>query len=257
MCNLQEADLAWADLSGADLDGADLTNADLHNSNLDGADLEAAMLEGVDFSDVRFNQLTKLANIRWGEDLISASESSRRFDNARITYRKLKVWHQSQGYYDLAGEFHFREWVCARKQAQREFLMALHPKLPKFMKSIHRRDRCKKLLRFLLLAFYDQLFGFGERPFRVFRFALIMIAVFAPVHFQYSPFDLSQAGMWEFWNRLWTSAYFSGVSFTGLGYGNWDEYPSIWRISLGVVESVLGGLLLALFLVTFTRKWMR
>ena len=48
------------------------------------------------------------------------------------------------------------------------------------------------------------------------------------------------------------------ASFTALGYGNWAPEPQGWagRV-LGAGESFMGVFMMALFLVTFTRKMTR
>jgi len=69
-------------------------------------------------------------------------------------------------------------------------------------------------------------------------------------------------GCWEiFGSGIWKSLYFSGVSFTALGYGDWVATlhiaPEGWPRLIGVIESLVGISLIALFLVTFTRKMTR
>ena len=62
--------------------------------------------------------------------------------------------------------------------------------------------------------------------------------------------------------RLFGNAlYFSAVSFTALGYGEWvnldnDLTSDIIR-GLGAFESLVGISMMALLLVTFFRKWTR
>ncbi|MBI4337972.1 MAG: pentapeptide repeat-containing protein [Chloroflexi bacterium] len=120
---------------------------------------------------------------------------------------------------------------------------------------------CANLGAVARLNFYEQLFGYGERPWRVVRAAAAVIGGFAAAYFPYLPFthlELSWSGMKTLWQLLWKALYFSGVSFTSLGYGGWVETlriaPMGWTRYLGAVESLLGVFLVALFLVTFTRK---
>jgi hypothetical protein len=77
--------------------------------------------------------------------------------------------------------------------------------------------------------------------------------LFASIHF-----------IWGFpshaWADIWRSLYFSAVSFTAIGYGGWvtgADAPSTWTKWFGVTESFIGVFLIALFLVTFTRRWTR
>ncbi|KPK21624.1 MAG: hypothetical protein AMJ76_02205, partial [Dehalococcoidia bacterium SM23_28_1] len=54
------------------------------------------------------------------------------------------------------------------------------------------------------------------------------------------------------------SLYYSAVSFPALGYGHWAPEPQGWAGRfLGAGESFIGVFMMALFLVTFTRKMTR
>lgn len=52
-------------------------------------------------------------------------------------------------------------------------------------------------------------------------------------------------------------ANLSAASFTALGYGSWASQPSVWAKGIGAAEAVIGVFMMALFLVTFTRKMVR
>ena len=85
-----------------------------------------------------------------------------------------------------------------------------------------------------------------------------VIGLFALAYFPYSGLPCFQAGCWaRLWEGIWISLYFSGASFTALGYASWAPQLDSWVKYLGVVESFLGVFLIALFLVTFTRKMTR
>ena len=62
-----------------------------------------------------------------------------------------------------------------------------------------------------------------------------------------------------FWGNLdvLDSLYFSAVSFTALGYGNWVVEPIGWVKVLGAIEAFLGIFMMALLLVTIVRRWAR
>lgn len=63
---------------------------------------------------------------------------------------------------------------------------------------------------------------------------------------------------WE-WSAFGKSLYFSAVSFTAVGYGGWIKAADYnwWVRGIGVFESFIGVFMMALFLVTFTRKMTR
>ena len=87
---------------------------------------------------------------------------------------------------------------------------------------------------------------------------LIMIA-FTIVYFPYSRSYCFDWPCWqEFGITLGKAFYFSGVSFTAVGYGEWVDTQDVGVFRyVGFLESLFGILLTALFLVTLTKKMMR
>jgi hypothetical protein len=170
-------------------------------------------------------QIDNLATAPWG-DYVLAEEAAGQFDEAASTYRTLKQCHTYAGMYDIAGEFHYREMEARRKLAWKErrlpYAVAMY------------------CLRFL--------YGYGERPERVIAWAAAVILGFAIGHWLSGTVD----------RGFLDALYYSAVSFTALGYGAWAPTPQGWAGKfLGVGESLLGVFMMALFLVTFTRKMTR
>ncbi len=128
--------------------------------------------------------------------------------------------------YDIAGEFHYREMEARRKLAWGKL------RLP-YASAMY-------ALRFL--------YGYGERPERVIGWAAAVVFGLALVHWAFG----TVAG--GFLDAL----YYSAVAFTALGYGEWAPDPQGWAGRfLGAGESFMGVFMMALFLVTFTRKMTR
>jgi len=128
--------------------------------------------------------------------------------------------------YDIAGEFHYREMEARRKLAW----------------------RIRRLPYALTMNALRFLYGYGERPERVIGWVAAVILGFALGHWL---FGTTSGGLWD-------ALYYSAVSFTALGYGSWAPEPQGWAGKfLGVGESLLGVFMMALFLVTFTRKMTR
>jgi hypothetical protein len=251
--NLHAADLRWANLQGAILDFAQLERADLLDANLEGAYLLAAVLyrarltsanlkgaylaANLESADLRSADLRRArlayATIRdadlegatWG-DYVLGDEIRGDFDEAASSYRALKQRHTETGMYDIAGEFHYREMEARRKLGWQE-------------------RRLPYALAMYLLRF---LYGYGERPERVIGWAAVIVLGLALVHWLFG----TVAG--GFLDAL----YYSAVSFPALGYGHWAPEPQGWAGRfLGAGESFLGVFMMALFLVTFTRKMTR
>jgi uncharacterized protein YjbI with pentapeptide repeats len=251
--NLEAADLRWANLQGATLGFARLERADLLEANLEGAYLLAANLyrarlssanlqgsqlaANFEAADLRGADLRRAclayATIRdadlegacWGTYVLG-EEIEGAFDEAASAYRALKQRHTEAGMYDIAGEFHYREMEARRKLAWKE------RRLPHAVTMY--------ALRFL--------YGYGERPERVIGWAAAVVFGLALAHWLLG----TVAGGFP------EALYYSAVSFPALGYGGWAPEPQGWAGRfLGAGESFIGVFMMALFLVTFTRKMTR
>ncbi len=223
VANLRGAHVSDANLQGADLRWAGLVGADVSHANLQGADLRRADLRGASLSDASLRE-AKLDGARWG-DYVLGEESRGEFREGSSVYGTLKQHHTEAGMYDIAGEFHYREMEARRKLAWAQ----------------RRRSHAFGLNALRLL------YGYGERPERVIYSAAAIVLGLALVHWLFG----TVAG--GFLDAL----YYSAASFTALGYG-WAREPQGWAGRfLGVGEALLGVFMMALFLVTFTRKMTR
>ena len=259
--NLRGGKLSRTNLLSADLTEAVLQGANLQRANLVGANLEGANLEGVRLYGARIDRdTTRFQGARWGEKMMLGEELDKHWGRCLDTYRALKQWYQHNGDYETAGKFHYREWECKRKLAQQNW------------KIRDKSQTWRGKLSHKWLSFWDivtfwlfrTLGGYGEHPWWVIRAGAAVIAIFALL---YLLWGIIPAGSHvcpqsaECWKSLgtyvWQSLYFSGASFTALGYGIPETMPSGWTRYLGVVESLIGISMIALFLVTFTRKMTR
>jgi uncharacterized protein YjbI with pentapeptide repeats len=239
MANLSNANLKRTDILDASLQKANLTGASLEDASLKDADLREAVFTDARLLGVRVDT-PLLAGAQWSNKYIVPEEAERSYYNAQQVYRTLKQAHQNAAESDTAGQFHYREWECRRKLAQQQ-------------------RNWFEIGEFWL---YRLLSGYSERPKRVIAFGVAVILIFALAYFPYSWPPCWASECWRaFGESIWKSLYFSGVSFTALGYGDWitSEHiaPQGWTRFLGVVESLFGISLIALFLVTFTRKMTR
>jgi hypothetical protein len=249
--NLQDAFLGDADLQGAMLLSADLQRAALTgnlqgavliDANLQGALMQFAKLQGADLRGATLSKArlygadishdTRLENVNWGPKhsltakYILGEEREKHFEEAASVYRNLKQWHTNAGIYDEAGRFYYREMEARRKA-----------------ESWKGRPLWKLWMWTIRL-----LCGYGERPeLAVANAAIIILGLAAAYHF------LGQFDTETFPNSL----YYSVVSFTAVGYGSWAPKPEGWAKAMGAAEAVIGVFMMALFLVTFTRKMTR
>lgn len=234
---LIDSDLRYANFGKAFLCRVNLQGANLLGANLEGANLYMSKLQNTSFHRSKMSRCrligstishdTKFDDVDWGKEYILQEEEERYFDGAQEVYRNLKQWHTEHGIYDIAGKFFYREMECRRKAQSWKKNFGL-----KLWYSIIR-----------ILA------GYGEKPERVAISAAAVIILAALVYLLIgSPID---------WSAFGRSLYFSAASFTALGYGSWIAVESNVIRGLGAAESFLGVFMMALFLVTFTRKMTR
>jgi len=216
---LNDVHLEGAILVNANLEGAQLWNAHLEEARLFYARLAGAFLRGA------YLEGTFLETVDWG-NFVLYEEKGEAFQPAEHIYRRLKQWHTEHGLYDVAGKFFYREMEVRRK-AQR-----------------WREKPHLKLWNWIL----RMLCGYGERPERVIISAAAIVFGLAVAYFLWGSFSSS-----SFTDTL----YYSVASFTALGYGQWAPQPEGWAKGFGAAEAVLGVSMMALFLVTFTRKMIR
>ena len=233
--SLEGAALILTDLQGASFSGSNLQGVSLNFADLEGANFEGANLEGVSLHGAIIDRdTTKFRLARWSENMILGDELGKHWSQCLSPYRDLMQWHQHHGDYDTAGKFHYREWECKLAQEDHHWGEAAG------------------------MWIYRIANGYGEHWRRVIYSGASIIALFTLAYFPYSWPLCFQGECWiRLWEGIWQSLYFSGVSFTALGYGDFVTAPVGWTRYLGVVESLVGISLIALFLVTFTRKMTR
>jgi hypothetical protein len=261
-CDFVGARLILTEFQLARLDQCDFTDADLIYANFEGAFFPSAILDP-----------RRLENIHWSaaggstqEQYVRPEELKAQTENdddakgfwwqtAESVYRSLKRAHQNAGIYDVADQFAYREQIVITKRLWHA-------------KSLRNWTGIKTLIAALIrYIFADELlgFGYGYRPWRVWRTGTIVFAFFlafysllglypSHVFWQWGPFQVPDAV------GFGKCIYFSAVSFTAVGYGAWVSASGNelnWTRYLGAVESVVGVFLMALFLVTFTRQYLR
>jgi hypothetical protein len=224
--HLEGASLLGVHLEGAELMVAHLEGADLGGAYLEEADLGGAHLEGAHLIGAKLSHDTRLEDVHWGDYILWEEERDRDFNSAVDSYRRLKQWYTTAGIYDVAGEFFYREMEARRKL--RHWKAEPHLKLWDW------------ILRLLC--------GYGEKWWRVIIWATAVVFGLALIYFAIGTLTS---------NTFLNSLYYSSVSFTALGYGTWAPQPTGWVKGLGAFEAFIGVFMMALFLVTFTRKMTR
>lgn len=243
---INNSDLYKANLSNAhcfkvDFSGSSLMKANFSNANLHFANLQNCNLLGINLEHAR------LENVIWDKEIIQekkAKLSKTReeeidfYQQAEEIYRNLRRTTESDGLFETAGLFFQKEMKMRRMQ------------MPKY--SLKRT--ISKIVEFSC--------GYGERPLRIVIISALVILLFTFIFFfsglSYSDevimYSSSQT-VSENISDLLNSLYFSVVTFTTLGYG--DILPlGISKLFAGI-EALLGGFILALFVVVFVKKMTR
>ena len=116
--NMQKACLNWARVYEATAQGASLKGASLKSARIIDADLGHANLKDADLAGAFISPLTNMSGVQWDHKHICRAERDGDYEKAIALYRNLKEWHHRNGYYKIAGEFHYREREAERKAHQ-------------------------------------------------------------------------------------------------------------------------------------------
>jgi hypothetical protein len=135
----------------------------------------------------------------------------------------------------------------------------------------------KTLHKWLWSSFLNAIYGYGEKPERVFLSAILIILIYAFVFMNYGIASDSQIiNLPKYnvikelfkgitygnlliifkgipWEQIRNCLYFSTVTFTTLGLGDFCPVESWGRIFVGS-EAFIGAFMMALFVYTFARR---
>ncbi|GEM_PF-613896 len=195
-------------------------------------------LDNVDLNEAHWDTLHGRLTCR---DEIDANrvKTAAHFKKASDVCRSIKKCYENFGSYETAGNFYYGEMECKRKLSTRKHWGGL---------------------QFMRLAT-----GYGEYPARVIFTSLFFIAFCAFFYLMGGvdtgariinreiAIDLSELSstLMDFLHCF----YFSVVSFTTLGYG--DYHPVGWSRVIGASEGFIGAFFISMFVLTIGRKMNR
>ena len=232
-CELENADLTKANLANSRLWNANLKGANLTESNLSGADLWNARLFSAKLWHTVFTGAKSLTRMSFSKGaglvknhmvneagLLSAEES----------YRDLKSYFLANGMYNDAS------WASFKEKTMERLIM-----------------RKNKDLAYLPSLVMNILCGYGEKPYRIIFSALSTILLYALAYFSLNAVECSTL---QNYSPRWSDyVYYSTITFTTVGYGDFIPKPhDLFRL-LAASEAFLGVFLTGLFIFTLARKY--
>ena len=256
--NLQGANLSRANLSEANLSTANLQGAHLYGANLQGARLQIANFSYAYFRDANLastnlylavfdkSYLWQARNI---DDIVISEKSGDKkkdiddklelYRQSSQIYRNLKNYFRDEGIYEKSGNYYYREKIIERK-------IYRHTDIWKYLGSF----------------FLDLLCGYGEKPWKIIISSILWIFFCSFIYFilgiegeateiAFSP----QSCLFQNLHHFWYCIYFSFVTFTTLGYG--DFHPVGATMLFSMIEAFTGAFMIALFVFTMGRKMIR
>jgi len=233
-------------LFGITLHGANLFKAKCTNANLRYADLRECNILSTNFDNAR------LENINWGEDHIILQErqgdqlmkqgdkaaAREKYHDAEEIYLTVKTHFNNKGNTNAVGHFFYREMVVQRMQ------------IPLYS--------AKRL--FFKLA--DISCGYGEKVWNIFSFSIGTIflnAFFFMFGGVNTPDGLARIdqvhGIGDTISLYFDMAYYSIVTFTTLGYGEYTPASPFSKLLAGC-EAFMGVFLVALFVISVSKNLM-
>lgn len=248
--NLIGAGFTGCDFVGADLSKANLTRAFFTNSSFSYADLRGAYLLEAHFRETDFIGAMMWNVNLWNADISGAwhikkksfhdpakeadsQEASLSEADALIaweSYRSVKHYFSEKGLYEDASWAAYRELTMER----RHFFESKDP-------------------RYLPSLLMDLLSGYTEKPQRVIVSALGIILLFGLVYFLVGAIrpavDTGTAA------GIWDNIYFSFITFTTVGFGDFIPKPFLWVKILVCVEAFSGPFMAGLYVFTLTRRY--
>jgi len=227
----------------------------------------------IDFTDVL------IKNTKIGKDKIEnhiIQEKEMRFSEAKEIYLLLKNNFHNVGQYEDESWAYKKEkdmdrlshsWRFYMKELKKE---KKEEKLP-FLTWIKNGD----FKKWIISAFSNIIYGYGEKPWNVIKTAVAIIIIFA-LSFSFiglgnpeiielkgtaihqnsgNMVDLVSKGLLKnnVIRNFPDSLYFSTITFTTLGYGDFRPLEGLGRILAGS-EAFIGAFMMALFVYTFARR---
>ena len=239
------------DFVGAQMNGVNFTRASLTDCSFSHADLREACFVESDFTEVDFMNAQLSHCVLWNCDLSGAmhlkKKNFRDKDSrdrkkkpclseqnplvAYESYRSLKHCLRERGLYEDAGWAAYKELTMQRK--------------------VYFKARNVNYISSLLM---DLLSGYTEKPDRVVIASLCIVSFFSALYYFLNAIRPVYDGSAQGVNFL-DCLYFSFITFTTVGFGDFVPHSYWWTKSLVALEAFCGPFMSGLFVFTLTRRY--
>jgi len=211
--------------------------------------------------DLLMDKYCPRCKIKFSDRNVWKYDKVNRLKRVENVYRSIKQSLENEGDYEKAGEFYINEmymkrvryWKRFRKEKKEE--EGTEPGLST-EPGEKEEERFYYFWRWLKNLVIWLVTGYGEKPLRTVLTALFVILLFAGFYGVMDAVDGKgddtdeEMGFTEY-------IYFSVVTFTTLGYGDYSP-KRVWYFQMvATVEAFLGAFTMALFVFVFTRKMAR
>ncbi len=175
------------------------------------------------------------------------------YDYACSMFHNAAMLYEKEGDYD-----HFTNCYIGSRQASRkhslELAMGSADDLRLGGESLGWRARARHLFRAALNFADDFVWGYGEKPFRTVAIIIALVLLFSLIYvFSGNIYSIHGGSVKTI--SLGEALYFSGITFTTVGYG--DYLPMGWVRAFAVVEALCGLSFVPLFLIGLSRRYLR
>lgn len=276
-----KTDLHKADLSQADLRAANLCHSDISCANLIGCNLESSDLTGINFQHSDLTQ-ANLRNTRlWHADLSHSNISESDLHGADLWNCRLysaRLWHTGLG--DIksltmenfsrpvrrllfgASEKIYEKGILSAEESYRDLKKYFmengrykDASWASFKEKIMERCRLRKNgdVAYFPHALMGILCGYGEKPNRIVMSSLSIIIIYGILYYAFKAITASYNYVGNY--SLGDCIYYSTITFTTLGYGDFIPKENVYCRLLAGSEAFIGAFMIGLFVFTLSRKY--
>ncbi|MBN1353824.1 MAG: two pore domain potassium channel family protein, partial [Candidatus Omnitrophica bacterium] len=164
----------------------------------------------------------------------------RYFDSCQINERGLmsaeEAYQDLKKYFISNGKYVDASWASFKEKTMEKMLL-----------------KKKRNLAYLPSLLMDILCGYGEKPYRVILSSAAIISVYAFLFLALNSVTYAQSSSYKL--AIGDYIYYSIVTFTTVGYGDFVPRPSSLFRLLAASEAFVGAFMIGLFIFTLARRY--